>query len=49
VYCNEKNVHHRSLCPVKFKKSVIKESAYVTEEGNESEISKVKMMKMCFY
>ncbi|XP_060579216.1 uncharacterized protein LOC132736151 [Ruditapes philippinarum] len=37
VYCNEENVHHRSLCPKKFKKSVIKESAHVTEEGNESE------------
>lgn len=37
VYCSEENVHHRSLCPRKFKKSVTKESVHVSEEGYESE------------
>ncbi|XP_060608440.1 uncharacterized protein LOC132760479 [Ruditapes philippinarum] len=32
VYCNKSNVHHRSLCPEKFRKASLQESAYLLEE-----------------
>lgn len=35
VYCSQLNVHHRSLCPGKFQKCVIKESVHVSEEISE--------------
>jgi len=35
VFCNAENVHHRSLCPRRFQKSVTIESVHVSGEGIE--------------
>ena len=35
VFFNEEIVHHRSLCPRRFKKSVTRESVHVSEESIE--------------
>ena len=36
VYCGEFRVHHRSLCPSKFEKTIVKESVHVSEEFEEA-------------
>ena len=36
VYCWEFSVHHRSLCPSKFEKTIVKESVHVAEESEEA-------------
>lgn len=37
LYCNETNVHHRSLCPKKIKQSVKRETVHLVDEVVEKE------------
>ena len=36
VHCGQQNVHHRSLCPKKFKSKSVNESVAISEEVSET-------------